>query len=163
MFRLHYWFDEKLGLCSTVASILLKIRFGHTQINVHKIGLPMSRIVCINPCHVKVKKNHKLWFLVQLSCLHVSEAFFFFFCFIFIFILFYAIFKSIDPQIFDLNALLWFASKARRIWNQIFGNELHFCHDHQKYFKSSLSLGVMSRSFLIIMSEWTKNVMEVSN
>ena len=34
MFRLSCGFDQKIGLCLTTASILLKIRFGHTQISV---------------------------------------------------------------------------------------------------------------------------------
>ena len=41
---------KKLELCLTVVSGLLKIRFGHTQISVLKIGMPMSETICINPC-----------------------------------------------------------------------------------------------------------------
>ena len=49
MFRLCYWFDQKTGIvCSTVVSILLKIRFGHARISVPKIGIPMSKAACIN-------------------------------------------------------------------------------------------------------------------
>ena len=33
-----------------VVSVLLKIEFGHTQISVPKIGIPMSKTACINPC-----------------------------------------------------------------------------------------------------------------
>ena len=40
---------KKLELCSTVVSILLKISFGHAQISVPKIGVLMSKTVCINP------------------------------------------------------------------------------------------------------------------
>ena len=40
---------KKLELCLTVVSILLKIRFGHTQISVPKIGILMSKTACINP------------------------------------------------------------------------------------------------------------------
>ena len=29
---------------------LLKIKFGHTHIRVPKIGIPMSKTACINPC-----------------------------------------------------------------------------------------------------------------
>ena len=29
---------------------LIKINFGQTQISVPKIGIPMSKIACINPC-----------------------------------------------------------------------------------------------------------------
>ena len=32
-----------------VVSIILKIKFWHTQISVPKIGVPMSKAVCINP------------------------------------------------------------------------------------------------------------------
>ena len=32
---------KKMELCLTVVSILLKIRFGHAQISVLKIGIPM--------------------------------------------------------------------------------------------------------------------------
>ena len=39
---------KKLELCLTVASILLKIRFGHAQIRVPKIGIPMSKTACMN-------------------------------------------------------------------------------------------------------------------
>ena len=41
---------KKLDLCLTLVSGLLKIRFGHTQISVPKIGMPMSKTICINPC-----------------------------------------------------------------------------------------------------------------
>ena len=40
---------KKLELCSTVVSILLKIRFEHAQISVPKIDIPMSKTACINP------------------------------------------------------------------------------------------------------------------
>ena len=33
-----------------VVSVLLKIKFGHTQISVPKIGIPMLKTACINPC-----------------------------------------------------------------------------------------------------------------
>ena len=32
-----------------VVSILLKTKFGHIQISVPKIGIPMSKTVCIKP------------------------------------------------------------------------------------------------------------------
>ena len=41
---------KKLELCLTVVSILLKIRFVHTQISVSKIGILMLKTACINPC-----------------------------------------------------------------------------------------------------------------
>ena len=31
-------------------SVLLKIKFRHTQVRVPKIGIPMSKTACINPC-----------------------------------------------------------------------------------------------------------------
>ena len=43
---------KKLELCLTVVSVLLKIRFGHAQISVSKIGILMSKTACINPLHV---------------------------------------------------------------------------------------------------------------
>ena len=33
-----------------VALVLFKIKFGHAQISVPKIGISMSKTVCINPC-----------------------------------------------------------------------------------------------------------------
>ena len=38
---------KKLELCSTVFSVLLKIRFGHAQISVAKISIPMPKTACI--------------------------------------------------------------------------------------------------------------------
>ena len=49
MFRLRCWFDQKTGIVLTVVPVLLKIRLGHAQISVHKIGIPMSKTACINP------------------------------------------------------------------------------------------------------------------
>ena len=40
---------KKLEMCLTVVSVLLKVRFGHVQISVPKIGTPMSKTTCINP------------------------------------------------------------------------------------------------------------------
>ena len=50
LFSLCCWFDKKLEVCSTVVSILLKIRFGHAQISVPKISISMLKTGCINPC-----------------------------------------------------------------------------------------------------------------
>ena len=36
-------------MCLTVVSVLLKIRFGHAQISVSKIGIPISKTACIKP------------------------------------------------------------------------------------------------------------------
>ena len=36
----------------TVVSVLLRIRFGHAQISVPEIGIPMSKTACINPLPV---------------------------------------------------------------------------------------------------------------
>ena len=37
-----------------VVSVLLKIKFGHAQISVPKIGKPMLKIACINPwCYLE--------------------------------------------------------------------------------------------------------------
>ena len=48
----HYVADlmKKLELCLMVVSVLLKIKFGHAQISVPKISIPMSKTTCINPC-----------------------------------------------------------------------------------------------------------------
>ena len=48
----HYIADlmKKLELHSMIVSVLLEIKFGHAQISVPKIGLPMSKAACINPC-----------------------------------------------------------------------------------------------------------------
>ena len=40
-----------------VVSILLKIKFGHTQISVPKIGIPMSKTGCINPSYIYIYIN----------------------------------------------------------------------------------------------------------
>ena len=42
---------KKLELCLTVVSVLLKIIFAHAQITVPKVGIPMSKTACINPCN----------------------------------------------------------------------------------------------------------------
>ena len=42
---------EKLELCLTAVSVLLKIRFGHAQTSLPKVVIPMSIIACINPMH----------------------------------------------------------------------------------------------------------------
>ena len=54
MFKLFCWLDQKTGNVFTVVSVLLKIRFGQAQIIVPKIGIPMSKTACINPCHSKI-------------------------------------------------------------------------------------------------------------
>ena len=41
---------KKLELCLMLVSVLLKIKFGHTQISVPKIGIPMLKTACINLC-----------------------------------------------------------------------------------------------------------------
>ena len=43
---------KNLELCSTVVSVLLKIRFGHAQSSVPKIGIPMSETAGTNLLHV---------------------------------------------------------------------------------------------------------------
>ena len=47
----HYIADlvKKLEFCLMVVLVLLKIKFGHAQISVPKIGIPMLKTVCINP------------------------------------------------------------------------------------------------------------------
>ena len=48
----HYIADliKKLELRLMIASVLHEIKFGHAEISVPKIGIPMSKTVCINPC-----------------------------------------------------------------------------------------------------------------
>ena len=49
---LNYFADltKKLEMCLTAVSVLLKITFGHTQISLPKIGIPMLKTACISPC-----------------------------------------------------------------------------------------------------------------
>ena len=42
-------FDQKMKLRLVIVSVLLKIKFRHTQIIVPKIGVPMLKTACINP------------------------------------------------------------------------------------------------------------------
>ena len=42
-------FDQILELGLMAVSVLLKIKFGHAQISEPKIGMPMSKTVCISP------------------------------------------------------------------------------------------------------------------
>ena len=44
---------KKLELRLMLVSVLLKIKFGHTQISVPKIGILMSETACINPWQLK--------------------------------------------------------------------------------------------------------------
>ena len=48
----HYIADliKKLELRLTIVPVLLEIKFGHAQISVPKIGIPMLKTACINPC-----------------------------------------------------------------------------------------------------------------
>ena len=48
----HYIADliKKLELRLMIVSVLHEIKFGHAQISVPKIGIPMSKTACINPC-----------------------------------------------------------------------------------------------------------------
>ena len=48
---------KKLEMCFMVVSVILKIEFGHTQISVLKIGIPMSETACINPLQNSSNKN----------------------------------------------------------------------------------------------------------
>ena len=41
--------SKKLELCLKVASVLLKIKFGHAQIDGPKISILVSKTACINP------------------------------------------------------------------------------------------------------------------
>ena len=43
MLTLCCWFDQKLELHLMELSILLEIKFGHAQISVPKIGIPMLK------------------------------------------------------------------------------------------------------------------------
>ena len=42
MFILCYWFDQKTGLC-------LLIKFGHAQISVPKMSIPISKTASVKP------------------------------------------------------------------------------------------------------------------
>ena len=47
-------------------SVLLKIKFGYTQIGVPKISIPMSKTACINTCKIyccqKKRRERKLFY-----------------------------------------------------------------------------------------------------
>ena len=45
---------KKLELCLLVVIIWFNIEFGHTQISVPKIGKPMLKTACINPCYLSL-------------------------------------------------------------------------------------------------------------
>ena len=51
MFILYCWFDQKLELWLIVVSVLLKLKFGHTQISVPKIDIPMLKTAWTPECH----------------------------------------------------------------------------------------------------------------
>ena len=48
---------KKLELCITTVSVLLKIRFGHTQISVPKIGTPKLKTACISPLVILIQSD----------------------------------------------------------------------------------------------------------
>ena len=49
MFTLIADLIKKLELRLMIVSVLHEIKFGHAQISVPKIGIPMSKTACINP------------------------------------------------------------------------------------------------------------------
>ena len=51
---------KKLELHLLVVIILFKMEFGHVQIGVPKIGEPMTKTACINPCKLLHPQNKKL-------------------------------------------------------------------------------------------------------
>ena len=76
----HYVADliKKLEFCLMVVSDLLKIKFGHAQISVSKIGIPMSKTACISPSYCKRPFSFQL-FTERLIFLHGKNGFGFFF------------------------------------------------------------------------------------
>ena len=66
MFRLRYWFDRKTGIAFNY-SFNFTIRFGHSQISVPKIGIPMSKTACINPCENMNKNPQGLLEMIPLQ------------------------------------------------------------------------------------------------
>ena len=48
---------KKLELCITTVSVLLKIRFGHAQISVPKIGTPKLKTACISPLVILIQSD----------------------------------------------------------------------------------------------------------
>ena len=48
IFPLLFDVIKNLKWCLTIVSILLKIRFGHAQISLPKIGIQMAKAACIN-------------------------------------------------------------------------------------------------------------------
>ena len=62
MITLYYWFDQKAGIKFTGYFLLLiRIKFGHAQISVSKISLPMSKTACVNPCPYSLIINSVHW------------------------------------------------------------------------------------------------------
>ena len=49
-----------------VVLVLLKIKFGRTQISVPKIGISMSKTACINPC-----KESQDWLKIDLNAAEI--------------------------------------------------------------------------------------------
>ena len=69
---------KKLELRVMVASVLLKIKFRHAQINVPNIGAPMSKTACFNPGHwakdeIWVALQNWLWVRVELMAWQLSR------------------------------------------------------------------------------------------
>ena len=60
---------KKLEFCLMVVSDLLKIKFGHAQISVPKIGIPMSKTAFISRSYCKRPFNFRL-FTERLIFLH---------------------------------------------------------------------------------------------
>ena len=46
----HYVSDLIKKLELLIMVVLLRVKFGHAHISVPKIGVPMSKTACINPC-----------------------------------------------------------------------------------------------------------------
>ena len=61
---------KKLEMCFIVVSVILTIEFGHTQISVPKIGIPMSETACINPLQNLSNKNHYTFAKQIFQCSH---------------------------------------------------------------------------------------------
>ena len=65
IYYLFFVIIKKLGLLLMVVSVLLKMKIGHAQISVPKIGIPMLKLRCINPWLQSCKKyrtlNKRVW------------------------------------------------------------------------------------------------------
>ena len=60
IFVLYYWFDKKkLELRLLVILIVIKVKYGHDQVSMPKVGIPVLKTPYINP-----KITELFWFML---------------------------------------------------------------------------------------------------